>query len=348
MTLGKVRLIAGCLLFSACSAVDVGRSPTPAAGGALVAVIPIERMPAGAVALSPDGNRAYVVGMYDLFVADTAARRVTRRTSIPQLPHAIAVSPDGTSVYVVALSGETVSILDSSAARIVATIDLAREHRPRGGPSLALADNGAVLYLAMPATDQLHLIDTQTRTVVRTVGLPVTPLALAAADDGAVFVAGCARVCTSTHVLRVSGNGALHELADFDEGAPAGLAVDSATRRLFVTMTDHLSVIDTASGRRIGPVKGPFGGEIAIVPGGRTLAVRDRRNGFSLLDAERLAVLGSVPLAAGRGLAISPDGRLAYAPSGDSLAVIDLTRMGATTGTHGRGTRAADSEGPPP
>ena len=57
---------------------------------------------ATAVAVTPDGTRAYAVetGSNDVVVIDTASNSVTATIPVGTSPSAVAISPDGTTVYV--------------------------------------------------------------------------------------------------------------------------------------------------------------------------------------------------------------------------------------------------------
>jgi YVTN family beta-propeller protein len=104
-------------------------------------------------------------------------------------PRAIAFAPDGTAAYVANFNSSDVSVIDTAARSVVATIPLAAESELTG---IAITPDGATVYVtddrftpAPPFSSRLFVISTATRTLVQTVPAPVRLLAVAVTPDGA-------------------------------------------------------------------------------------------------------------------------------------------------------------------
>lgn len=76
-----------------------------------------------AIAITPDGTRAYVDNEADstISVIDTATNTVV--ATIPEnVPTGIAITPDSTRAYVTNLISNTVSVIDTTNNTVVATV----------------------------------------------------------------------------------------------------------------------------------------------------------------------------------------------------------------------------------
>jgi len=154
------------------------------------------RYPAG-IAASPRGHLLYVAENVadDLAVVDLSTAQVVQRFPTDHYPLAVEVAADG-QVYVSAWGGDTLSTF-----RVLADGTLAYRGRLRVGrhPSALLASaSGSRLFVTLGSTDQIAVVDTRARRVLRTLGdappgSPVagsTPNALALSEDGSrLFVA---------------------------------------------------------------------------------------------------------------------------------------------------------------
>jgi 6-phosphogluconolactonase (cycloisomerase 2 family) len=154
------------------------------------------RYPAG-IATSPRGHLLYVAENVadSLAVVDLATAQVVQRFPTDHYPLAVEVATDG-KVYVSAWGGDTLSTF-----RVLADGTLAYGGRLRVGrhPSALLASpSGSRLFVALGSTDQIAVVDTRERRVLRTLSdAPPrgpaegsTPNALALSPDGSrLFVA---------------------------------------------------------------------------------------------------------------------------------------------------------------
>jgi YVTN family beta-propeller protein len=112
----------------------------------------------------------------------------------------IAVSSDGRTVYVVNADADSVSVIDAASRTLAAEILLAPTHpapdargayTPAVMPrALALAPDGATLYVTGQRAGALFAIDLVTRQV-RSVAVGSEPVGVAVSADGAVVFAAC-------------------------------------------------------------------------------------------------------------------------------------------------------------
>ena len=149
------------------------------------------RYPAG-LAVSQKGNLLYVAENVGdaLAVVDPSSGRVVQRFSTDHYPYAVKVAPDG-KVYVSAWGSNTISIF-----RAFADGTLSNAGRLVVGPrpsALVINPDGSRLFVALAGTDQIAIVDTRARRVLRYLqdqapGAPSegsTPNALALSHDAA-------------------------------------------------------------------------------------------------------------------------------------------------------------------
>ena len=148
------------------------------------------RYPAG-VAVSRKGDLLYVVENVGdaLAVVDPISGRVLQRFSTDHYPYAVEAAADG-RVYVSAWGGNTISIFRSQLDGTLSYVGrLAVGPRPS---ALISSQDGTRLFVALAGTDQIALVDTRARRVLRYLrdevpGAPFegsTPNALALSRDG--------------------------------------------------------------------------------------------------------------------------------------------------------------------
>lgn len=149
------------------------------------------RYPAG-IAASPQGNLLYVAeNVADtLAVVDPSSNRVVQRFPTDHYPYAVEVAADG-KVYVSTWGAQTISIFQAQADGT-----LSYSGRLVVGPrpsALTSSQDGSRLYAALAGSDQIAVVDTRTKKVLRYLrddapGAPSegsTPNALALSHDGA-------------------------------------------------------------------------------------------------------------------------------------------------------------------
>ncbi|MCV7370357.1 beta-propeller fold lactonase family protein [Mycolicibacterium duvalii] len=241
--------------------------------GSVVATIPVGGS-ATAVAVTPDGTRAYVTlksFLGKVAVIDTATNTVVTTVRVGSHPTGLAVSPDGARLYVANKNGHSVSVIDTATNKAVDANPSLFATRIRVGayPSaLALSADGTRLYVANTGSNSVSVVNTTTyRTVDANpsffstrVRVGSSPSALAVAPDGCqVYVANTAGDTVS--VIDVDAAAGTYRVVDTDPNAagtqsifvgcsPTSVAVSPDGSRVYAALSsDMVAVIDTASHR---------------------------------------------------------------------------------------------------
>jgi YVTN family beta-propeller protein len=133
-----------------------------------VSAIPLGAGAADAIAMAPDGNRAYVAnGNGSVQVIDTRTNQVVDPPiQVGGRLAAIAVSPDGRATYVSNPGAGTVHVIDARTNQIVGP------PIPVGGlpNGVVVTPDGKAVYVADEATNTVHVIDARTNQIV---GAPI-------------------------------------------------------------------------------------------------------------------------------------------------------------------------------
>jgi YVTN family beta-propeller protein len=88
------------------------------------------------------------------------------------MPYGIAVTQDGTTVYVANAGDDTVSVIDTAANNVTATV------RVGTGPiGVAVTPDGKKVYVANYGSNNVSVIDTATNMIVETVDVGNNPVA---------------------------------------------------------------------------------------------------------------------------------------------------------------------------
>jgi len=279
---------------------EAGNTVTPIRAASTSAGRPIKVGPAPAlIAISPDGQTAYVVGVGSLLpdaaapVTLTAIRTATNRPGrvitvyAPEnlggsiAPDAIAITPDSRTVYV-SCRGTVVPVR--------AGADTASEPiRVSSAGALAMADQGRTVYVANPGGDTITPISTATQEPGPPIVVGPSPDAMAVTPDGRTVL-----VLTSTGVTGVT-------------------PVDAVTNR---------------AGRPVA-IQGAYA--LAVAPGGGTayvLAMPDpnSQQGFVVPVHIRAGTAGT-PIKVGLNpvqIAFTPDGTMAYVANYASQSVTPI------------------------
>ena len=150
--------------------------PKPCGGSVTVGNVP------SAVAISPDGKRAYVTNQADFTVSvvDTASLSVTATIPINDAggPDGIAVAPDGSRAYVTTL-GNNVWIIDTAKNAAVASVPICC------GAGVAVAPDGKHVYVL---SGSVYVIATATNKVVATIPASGTQIAIVPPPPGVPFL----------------------------------------------------------------------------------------------------------------------------------------------------------------
>ena len=244
-----------------------------------------------AIAITPDGDRAYVVnvGDNDVSVIDIVTNtRLASDIEVGALPKAIAISPDGERAYVVNDGDGDVSVIDA------ATNTKLSDDIPVGdGPeAIAITPNGDRAYVPNFDDNDVSVIDTATNTNLGA-DIPVgaAPRAIAITPNGAhAYVSNLGDDDVSVIDTATNTNlGTDIPVASF----PAGIALTPDGQRAYVVSPNPFAVQQSAS-------------------------VIDTTNNATLADDVRIGDLAFV-------VAITPDGQRAYVANAgdDDVSIID-------------------------
>jgi YVTN family beta-propeller protein len=155
----------------------------------ITAMIPFGTDFITAIAISPDGKKAYVVdGNTNLIsIIDTATDTIRGTVDAGSFPTGIAFLPDGTRAYITRAGAGKVAVLDTIANAIVANIPVGVS--PLG---VAVTPDGKTVYVgnADGASDSVSVVTTKDNNVAATIPGLSGPQGIAITPDGAyAFVA---------------------------------------------------------------------------------------------------------------------------------------------------------------
>ena len=236
------------------------------------------------VAVSPDGQRLYVVngwtGVITAVDPNTGAVLDRLQTQVP-LSQA-AMRPDGKRLYVSASGG--VAVVDPDHFRLVAAVKVPGQ--PQG---LAVHPNNQVLYVANSQDGTVGLVDTATAFQTSTVHVGGLPQHLAISPDGKRLYVSSMRLGEQTPgTLSVIDTATNKVVGTMSVGRGAGsvaVTPDGATVYLALPKESSVAVIDAATMtlRERLPINAPG---VAIAPGdprvflatGTTTTVLDSTN----------------------------------------------------------------------
>lgn len=140
-----------------------------------IATVPIV-FPFG-LAISPDGNRAYVSrSMFSRYVdvVDLIERKVTTSITVGRSPQGIIVGPSGLSVYAANAGSASVSVIDAATNKVRSTIAVGNS------PSaLAVDSSEKILFVTNKNDATVSVVDLELGKTVTTIPVGLAPQALA-------------------------------------------------------------------------------------------------------------------------------------------------------------------------
>jgi YVTN family beta-propeller protein len=270
-----------------------------------------------AVAITPDGSRAYVPNSTDstISVIDTKTNAVVQ--TIPLAtgagPRAIAITPDGSRAYVVENVPGDVVVLDLRTNTLVgAPIPIGA-----GARGIAITPDGTRAYVVEDTDHDVWVIDTQNNTTVGSpIPLPVgsRPFGVAITPDGTrayVTEFGAAEVS----VISTATNGVI---ATPGVGSnPYGIGITPDGKRAYVVNdgADSVTAIDTVTNTTIGaPILLPGAGGprgLAVSPNGaQAYAVAEGSRNTRVIDTSTNTQVAAIPTDGGgtpEAVAVVPD-----------------------------------------
>ncbi len=146
--------------------------------------IPVGDRPRG-IAISPDGNEAYVANAGDdnVSVINTTTKTVVATISVGREPQGVAFAPDGAAVYVTNIKDNTVSVIDTATRTQTTTIAVGRSPQ---SIAAAVTPNGPRAYVPNFDDNTVTVIDLTTHTPLPDpIVVGEGPLGVAVSVDGA-------------------------------------------------------------------------------------------------------------------------------------------------------------------
>jgi YVTN family beta-propeller protein len=277
------------------------------ASGAVVQTIPYASPEALFidVVFSPDGKHAYASagGNNKIRVYDVQGQQLTERASIPLPttgpdgkpinpgPAGLAIAPDGRTLYAANSLSDSITIIDTTAAKVTATVPVG--HNPY---TVLLAPDGRTAYVSNWGEQSVTVLDTATTQVRGTIQVGTHPNALAL-------------------------NPTRNELYVANGDSDSVSVLDIAT-------TTVVRTIDLAPYR--GAQEGSSPNALAVAPDGRHLYVTNAGNNDVVVvdlaapptpaNPNGAAIVGMIPTGwYPTGLALAPEGQTIYVINGKGL-----------------------------
>ena len=317
-----------------------------------------------ALALSPSGKYAYLVGINQSYVTtvNLAGQSLSR---LPVNSGAnvtdVAVSPNGSQIYVTGDgSGTAVSrsvyVLDAMSGRTLGTVDV-------GGSStfVAFNPNGRIAYVGADSTkfssgEALLSIDVETRRVIAAVPIGTGADVIAVNPNGKyVYVAsnatsgGNGDTPSEIQVIDLKSNKVVATFGPKDSSA-CGLAVNPKGTFLYATFCEYngvvangippLEVISTSTNALTSSIAIPGGSRgIVVSPDGRYLyTALDTTYGLDVINTSTNSSVGTIPVPKGNPLgslnllSMNASGRNIYAATWGIFSNAEFLSIALTSG----------------
>ncbi len=294
-----------------------------------------------AIAITPDGTRAYVANndTADVSVIDTRNNRVVgTRVPASLSPFDIAVTPDGSAIYVAnnindKNGGFGVTAIDARSNQVSASIPISGI--PRG---VAVHPNGSLAYVV--ESSQIAVIDTRANQVIGSIALAEQSVASAVAiapDGGTLYVTDPSGSITTIDTRTNQAVGLPIPVGNF----PESLAISPDGKAVYVSNpgSDTVSVIDTRTNQVASIPVGDRPRGVAVSPDGRTVYVAIQESDTVVMIDTRTNQLVGAPIPVGD----EPEG-LAIVPNQPSVASLshEIARPGVPTRFDAGGSRDPD------
>ncbi len=248
----------------------------------------------------------------------------------------VAFSPDGQFAYVAHYLSDSVSVISTATAGVVAILPVTRPL------NLAVTPDGSRIYVV--ASDSVSVFDAVTHASVATIAMGgSSPLGLAISPDARRVYVAC-RSSESIAVIDSATNTVVATIPVGSDTYPVDVAVSPGGKRLYVAnyFGGTVSVIDTKTNGIVSNIPVGLGPEgVAVSPDGRRVYVANFNDGtVSVIDAATNVVIASPPVGGGpNGIVVSPDGAWVYVTAYNASAVHILsTATNTVVGTVGTGS----------
>jgi len=309
----------------------------------VIATVPVGVNPLG-MAITSDGSKLYVAvtaqalehvegemfgSSSKVAVVNTKTYSVVKEVRPGWAPRFVNISPDGTKVYVTEYRGK-VHVIDIASDDLIDSILLTRPATYRPG-DIAITPDGSKLLIYASGINQVLMIDTATHALLAR--FDVFSDAIAISSDGQrAYIPG-----SRFAVIDIPNRTARYvEMSDIGGGNfQIVLSKDDRIAYIADVKRDLLQVVDLESWRLIANIPvGNMGSPevgLAITPDGNKVFVSNGHSkNISVVSTAEKRVIDTIPMESGlAGIAISPDGRIAYvieiqSPVGEQRGVVTI------------------------
>lgn len=253
-------------------------------------------------------------------------------------PIGAVVNPTGTRVYVTNGGDNTVSVIDATSNKVMATINVGPE--PFG---IAVNPAGTRVYVAnngggVNPNNTVSVIDTASNTVIATITVGFSPSGLAVNPAGTrLYVANTP--ASTLSVIDTSSNSVITTVPLSGSNAASGVVVNPSGTRVYVAGPDAqlIHVLDAASNTVKAEVSVPGKATgIALTPDGTRLyaALSFNADTVAVIDTANNSVVTTVPVSGDAlSVAVTPDGTRAYVTMNPNNASVIDTATNAVVDT---------------
>ena len=275
------------------------------------------------VQVAPNGKFAYITNSatHAITVIDTANDKVSRTIPLSQgQPQSVSFSRDSRTAYVSVYGGHSapgIVFINTATGAETGSVPV---NNIAPGPS-AISPDGVYLYvpnhnmtMGGPGDNDVDVINTVTRKLVKTIGVMANPHWVVFGDNGQIYVTN--HMSAVVTVLNASNIGDIIRTIPVGE-TPHSAALSPDGSRLAVTSYngDEVFLINTATDRQIETI--PVGRrplDIAYSPDGRYLfTVNNFSNTVTVIDTADDRVIGEIPTGkAPTSISVLPNGHQAY------------------------------------
>jgi YVTN family beta-propeller protein len=240
------------------------------------------------VAVSPDGERLYVVNGWSGSIAVVNPHTgaiIDRMHTQVQLSQA-AMRPDGERLYITAAG--SVAVVEPQTFRLIAAIRVGGQ--PQG---LAVTQDGRKLYVANAQDGTISVVDTETASQTRTIAVGGLPQQVALSPDGAfLYVSGMrlGKQTTGTVSIIDTARGSVVGSIPVGKGAgPLAVTPDGSALYLSLPKERLVAVIDVV-GKTVRKMLSIDAPGVATAPGDRRIFLATGST-TTVLDSSDDAVL---------------------------------------------------------
>lgn len=228
-----------------------------------------------AIAITPDGTRAYVTNGGSDFVSviDVATNTVVDQVVVGYTFRSVAITPDGKLVYVVSGAADKIAVIDTTSNTVVTSFEVL------GSPyGIAITPDGLSAYVAITGySGSVSVIDIPTNWPSDTIADPVFPVSIAITPDGlSAYVVDTNLSAPAVFVIDTATNEVIERIIDLNDRISSA-AVTPDSWFVYVTSPSKVSVIETDTNIVVDTVTvGNNLSAIAITPDGARAYVVDR------------------------------------------------------------------------